>query len=567
MSRVPFDIQFLLESILSESPDKMFVIGGTAKRLIDAGADVKDATLAWDMNSDAVPFYIDQEENVVVFCKMNTHGRMERALNHASNIVVDPIMFDSDCKEKTHLGCPGIYVQGGIIPVSLYFYGLKKDGLEGITEYLKENRKRLKRLVIRGHDAKKEAVQLCGRLWHSSNAISFWNQKDEIKPFFNLMFDFMKQCGMNPSKCAFEFVDSKQMYAYKELGGNVDDKDKLSPDEVKALQRQQHLDAKAKAKLFGPEYKDAHLKKAGKGFPFAAAADAAMPALEGHIKLKDLLKENPDFVSTTEGGKIAHYYDADAIAFFAYSQFSILNQGGVHYDMLNTLRDVHNDIEDFLPHPDEVEYLMDDQNLLISSTTGVLDALQHGTLGKYFEKYSADYSDGSDSNGTEPQRSNSNDAGAFRTRTGGLAGRIWTKKKIISFWNRKEDVVKQWDDVKKMFSDFAAMLGSLDDYRVDWLERDLSQHLPLTPASQVSTSSGNEKDQTTFLDALFGDTKISDEDIKKLQARLHTMSAKEKKKLMMAMGYKNTKASDIADKLGMTVAEFNHIMNVNEGDV
>lgn len=557
MSRIPFDIQFLMESILSESPDKMDITADTVDKLRKNGVNVEENVFDWDTEADAVPFYIDTETNVIVFSRLGTHGVMERALNKASNLVADSIMFKRDCVEKTHLGCPGIYVKN---TMAIYFYGLKKNGLEGIKEYLKENRKRLKHLKIRGNDNYKDAIQLCGRLWHGNNIISFWNMKGEIGPVFKLVFDFMKQCGMNPTKCAYEFIDSEQVYVYNELGGKVEDKDKLSPEQIKALQRQQHLDAKAKEKLFGPEYKDKHMQKAARGFDFPAQADAAIPALEGHIKLKDLLKENPDFVKTAEAGKIANYYDGDAIAFFAYPQFSMINRGGVHRDMINTLRDVYNDIPDFLPHPDEVEYLMDDKGFIISDSKGLLDTIEHGPLGEFFDKYSADYGDDVGSG----EKGSSADDGAFRTKSGGLAGRVWTKKKIISFWNRKEDVVKRWNEIEKMFSDFAGMLGSLDDYRVDWLERDLSQSTPLTPASEVSTSSGNEKDQTTFLDALFGDTKISDEDIKKLQARLHTMSAKEKKKLMMAMGYKNTKASDIADKLGMTVAEFNHIMNVNE---
>jgi hypothetical protein len=44
------------------------------------------------------------------------------------------------------------------------------------------------------------------------------------------------------------------------------------------------------------------------------------------------------------------------------------------------------------------------------------------------------------------------------------------------------------------------------------------------------------------------------------------MTPKEKKAALEKLGAKNTKTIDIANKLGMSVAEFNHIMNVNEAN-
>lgn len=59
---------------------------------------------------------------------------------------------------------------------------------------------------------------------------------------------------------------------------------------------------------------------------------------------------------------------------------------------------------------------------------------------------------------------------------------------------------------------------------------------------------------------------MSSADIKAIQQKLHTLPPEQKKQALQAMGKRNVKAAEIADKLGMTVAEFNHIMNVNEGE-
>jgi hypothetical protein len=575
--RLPFDIEFLLESILDESPDTIELSGNSndktkesdAARLNSLGADVPKTggTFKWRAD-DAYAFFFDVESGVVMYAKKTTHTDMEDMLRGAAHKATGfPTTFKNMYKVfRDEFGNLAAYSyqekEQDEHFATVSFVGLKQQGddVETVRNYLHNNRLRFFRpLDIRGGVGDTATVP-AGRIWINKNAVSFWNSKDAIvNENFTLVEKMMSAMKLDSKKFAYEFLDTRGMFAYKELRA-ADNREKLSPEEMKKLMAVQHLDSKAKKKLAGPTYKAAHLKKAAKGFDYAARADAAVPALEGHIKLKNLLKENPDFVSTLEAGKIAQYYDADAVAFFAYPKFSALNRGGVHYDMLHTMRNIYKDLSDYVQHPDEAESLMIDDGYEISSAKGMLDTLQHGALGDYFKNYESHHrSSGSGSDKTE-------DVGAFRTQSGGLAGRIWNKKKIISFWNRKEDVIKRWNDIEKMFADFQSKLGNLSDYRVDWLERDVSRHLPLTPADQVAATTGTEKDQTSFLDKLFGDTKISDEDIKKLQARLHTMSAKEKKKVMISMGYKNTKASDIADKLGMTVAEFNHIMNVNEGD-
>lgn len=550
--RIPFDVQFLLESILSEDPDTMEIDDPDADRLNAKGASIIPGNYDWETNTDAVPFWIDSKNKVVVFSRLGTHGRMDNSLSSAARAVADPVIFDGDFKEKSNMGCVGMFVRD--TSMTLYFFGGGINTFDDIKVYLKKSRKYLRDLVIRDGD------ELCGRAWIESNVVSFWNTKAEIDPVMKLMLDFMRKIKMDPTKCGYEFADSQRLYGYTELGGNVEEKDKLSPEELHALQKKKHL--KKDKQDYGPEFWEKHGKKAAKGFDIAAKADAAMPALEGRIKLKDLLKENPDFVSDEHGGKIAKYFDSDAVAFFAFPEFSIMNRGGVHYDMINTLSDVHDDLDNYSENESEAKLLMDEKGFVVSNISKMLDALDRGPLHNFL-KY-AQWKDGERSDNSSNGSAATLGTGGFRIKSGGLAGRVWTKKKIISFWNRKEDVVKRWNEIEKMFNDLAGALGNLSEYRVDWLERDASLSTPLTPASEVSSAGSSSDGQQTFLDTLFGEKKLSDEEIKKLQARLHTMSAKEKKEVMMAMGYSNTKAAEIADKLGMTVAQFNHIMNVNE---
>ena len=578
--RLPFDIEFLLESILYESPDRIDLSGNSndktkksdAERLNSLGAAVPKtgATFKY-LSDDAYAFFFDVENGVIMYSEKNTHGSMEEMLRGAAHkATLYAATFKNMYNIKRDMfGNISAYSykekqDDGDDAATVSFVGLKQQGddVETVRDYLHNNRLRFRQLNIRGN-ADDSATVPAGRIWIKKNAISFWNSKDEIvNENFQLVEKLMSAMKLDKTKFAYEFVDTIGLFAYSELVGDTN-KEKLSPEEIKKLLAAQHLDSKAKKKLAGSTYRAAHLKKAAKGFDYAAKADAAIPALEGHIKLKDLIKENPDSVMSQENTKIAHYSDADAIAFFAFKEFSILNIGGVHYDIINTLKDIYENLEDYTSYPDEVESAIEDGGLIFSSAKGLLNALHTGKLGDYFKKYIQKNSNSV----IALSGGSSSNIGGFRIESGGLAGRIWNKKKIISFWNKKEIVISRWTEIEKMFSDLNSTLGNLSDYKIDWLERDISVKTPLTSASDVSVSSDPSKNQDDFIDKLFADKKISDEDIKKLQARLHTMSAKEKKKVMMDMGYKNTKASEIADALGMTVAEFNNIMNVNEGDI
>lgn len=284
MGRIPYDIEFLLESILSEDPDTMAVSDGDAEILNSKGSTVEGGDYNWENNHDSIPFYIDEQENVVIFSKMGTHGRMERALHFAARISKDRIYLEAALPEIEEFGCIGLDAYPSSIPTKIYFYGLENNTYDGIVEYLRKNRDALLDLNIR------DGIQLCGRLWNESNAVSFWNPKSEVDNYMNLMFDFIDQVEANPRWCAYEFADSRGLYAYTDLKSGVADKDKLTPEELHALQAKKHF--KKNKNDYGPEFWEKHGKKAAKGFDYPAKANAALPSLENHIKLKDLVKES-----------------------------------------------------------------------------------------------------------------------------------------------------------------------------------------------------------------------------------------------------------------------------------
>jgi hypothetical protein len=382
------------------------------------------------------------------------------------------------------------------------------------------------------------------------------HSKDEIvNENFQLVEKLMSAMKLDKTKFAYEFVDTRGLFAYSELVGNSN-KEKLSPEEIKKLLAVQHLDSKAKKKLAGSTYKADHLKKAAKGFDYAARADAAVPALEGHIKLKDLINEDPDAVVGLSGKEISEWTDADAVAFIITQKCSIVNVGGIHADIMDTMETLYIYL---LDRPDandaSLQRRLEKNGINTDNIVALRELL---TQPSAFHEYLK--------NGGRTGNQGIN----FRNIQGTIFGRLWYRKKLMSFWNNTQKVVKNWNWVKNYFNNMQKLTGDLNDYEIDWLERSRNASMtPLTKASDVDANTGKpDANQQDFISTLFGDVKkiksLSPEEIEKLNKKIHLLPPAKKREALLAMGYKNIKAIEIADALGMTVAEFNNIMNVNE---
>ena len=558
-NRIPVDIEFLLESVLSETPDKI-IISNIDKEKFDKLGIPSQIGTTYHYNVDARAFFLAKDKVIIYNGSPTTHGRMENTLRSIVFYAKSKELFERNAKFVQDENGVGVKsnVNGGIV----YFYGLQLNDLEDVRKYLYKHNSYFRNLEIRGADADKESVELAGRVWLDKNAISFWNSKDEWEKYMKEVFDFMEFMNMNPKKAIYEFIDSRNFWTYGELSGEEPEteKEKLSPEEIKKLQAAQHLDAKAKGKLFGPEYKDVHKQKAAKGFDYPAQATAAVPALESVIKLKDLLQENPDAVydivdsETKEGEELATWFDNDAVAFIAGDGFSILNEGGVHYDIIDTMYFIYKNREQLT---DAMIYRkIQSSGMIVDNVEKLKTALDSGDLQKYM------YAGGRRGMGGD----------RYRNIDGLVIGRLWKKKKILSFWNKTPYVLQNWNIVKEMFGNLD--IGNLDEYQIDWYERGAHSSDPLTPASDVSSGKITKKSepaQSDFIEKLFSDPKsvgkLTSAQQKKASDVIHLLPAEKKRQKLMAMGYKNIKAIEIADALGMTVAEFNHLMNINESDI
>jgi hypothetical protein len=287
MNRVPFDIQFLMESILSESPDKFTIAPEDQQKLKKLGIK-RDVGAAYWTESDAYPFFIEPKDKIVIYKHNSAHGRLELMLRGAEKRLDSENTFQFSY-EFGHLhGDPG-FVSRRDNEVSCYFHGLNASKLDDIRKYIKKHGKYFSDLEIRGGGNNGvEAYEISGRVWVNKNAISFWNEKDKVMPYMKQVLSFMKNLNMNVEKALYEFIDSRGFYTHYELTGQLPDtKEKLSAAEKQELLAKKHLE-KDKAE-FGSSFWGRQGNKAAKGFDFPAKASAAMPPRENTIKLKDLI--------------------------------------------------------------------------------------------------------------------------------------------------------------------------------------------------------------------------------------------------------------------------------------
>lgn len=127
-----------------------------------------------------------------------------------------------------------------------------------------------------------------GRYWASKNVIAIWEEPKNVVELINngSMEKIIRLCDMNPETTWIDVQN--HVYPYKDLLDNMNKAKTMSREEWKELMIKQHLDPVAKKKVAG-DYAAMQRQKAMRGFDTVAQMNNARPALEGIIKLKDLL--------------------------------------------------------------------------------------------------------------------------------------------------------------------------------------------------------------------------------------------------------------------------------------
>lgn len=260
--------------------------------------------------------------------------------------------------------------------------------------------------------------------------------------------------------------------------------------------------------------------------------------LDIEFLMESILSENPDGIMANDDW-LTDWRDKDARAFMIFDNFSVLTTDK-HYEI----------IQRFVELVKLKEYPHNGREFKVSSTPGMYKELKDGKLGKYVQHRVKKH----------PENWPDKEVEIYRTKLG-LSGRLWMDKKIISFWNSSKDVIKNWDKVERLFSEFSE-LGNIDEYRVDFIERSTNPNAPMVSAKEVGSS---RKSNATNSGKNFIE-KLDPAQLRLLQRKIHTLPPQKKRMALMALGANNYKAADIAAKVGMSVAEFNHIMLVNERD-
>lgn len=277
--------------------------------------------------------------------------------------------------------------------------------------------------------------------------------------------------------------------------------------------------------------------------------------------LKDLLKETPDFVrgdlssdETTEPN-IAKFRDGDAYTFIALKNglsFYALTADSYHDGIAGAVYSYYKARGKVGLSP------FDYKDIAVSD----VDELDKSVFEKDGDLY--DFC-----------QKEMRGKGNSRKIKNALAGRLWKDKKIISFWQKKDDVLKMWDQVEDLFK--IGEFGPLDEYQIDWIERSNDYEIPLTPASTVSKSrkavkqsTASVPEQMNFVEKLFTHAdkipSLSTAKLDAIQKQMHVLDPQVKAQVMKLSKVYVNKAASIANALGMTVAQFNHLTQVAESD-
>lgn len=581
--RIPLDVQFLLESLtgqpitnsatpidgaLNENPD------GVAGGVIDAITGHPDK-LGW--RDGGYTFYAAKTYNIIGKSDFgSTHGDV---ISHARKIFYNgrynaaPLTDNGFNVSDEREFFIDLFDDGG--SMNTYFANNEDDFGEDEPIY----RTKIDRMLV-------------GRVWPEHKIISFWNeQRDVIKLWANVrkMFvDNTKALGdlrsykidwVEREESSDPFASAGTLEGPEQKTGNEPEVngqmnffekifntpvllDRLSSAKLKQIRNKVHvMEPELKAQIM----KANHGALVNKGAEIADKLGMSVAEFRSLWSLdENTLNEDPDNVDTNDDN--LHYNDDDTVAFFCTKNYSIIAPRKTHWEIMEEIRKIR---------LNQTSEKFQDEEMVVSNDyeleKDIFDT--DSNLHKFLDK---------------PK-------GNFRSDISGfISGRLWTASKTISFWNNQIDVLNNWEAVEQMFNDHSRRIGILDKYNVDFIERDSSE-IPLTPAKSISKPKNNVKvgsdrfateptldttdyenlptidadKQLNFFDKIFRNPilldKLSSAQLKKIQNKIHVMPPELKAQIMKAnQSSIVNKAGEIADKLGMSVAEFHSLWGMDE---
>jgi hypothetical protein len=447
-----------------------------------------------------------------------------------------------------------------------------KTPSSGLYEIVNDNHPPTNPRIIRG--------LLSGRIWPDKKIISFWQDKNEVVPKWYFVENMFKDLNLNIGEFQIDFMD--RVGNIDKPLETIDTLKKKTDAEFSEETKQKMLDILSKLHTAAPEKKKEMLNKIGANTPSKINKLAqklgfnSVAEFYHYTKLDENvpLKEDPDnvYVVTdidgSDGSKVEktyHYLARDARAFAVFKNFSIkTSYNDVHAKIDTFLYEAASVIENIISAGkiNSPEYIIANLNSTLDAYK--LDCTDVEELGKFI--------------GDRVSRVLAKKI-SVRSHPEVLAGRLWLDGKVMSFWNRKEDVVKMWPEVVQMFKDFNY---SLHKYEIDFLEREDDERIPLYPASKISAGEKVEPEKVykddddlglDFLDKLFPDEQdplkklktLKSDELEKIREKLHLMDPIEKQKFAKKIYSMKNKAAELADSLGFnSVAQMNALTKLDE---
>jgi GNAT superfamily N-acetyltransferase len=591
-SRLPIDIQFLLESLTGEPISNSAEYEDNLKNPNyddNEGESGNTPDIYGNHNDGWVSPYhnntlLDESPDGVSYKKDGT----DRYLNWSDDdalafITTGKISLIGKTKHMTILeALVNDYREGKLdLPENIYFRNLHKLGVEISNEdALREDlfgpvSGPFRDTAIENNGwvgIRRMKGALVGRLWIKREVISFWSKQEEVVErwdFIEKMFsDWTSTLGkLNDYNVDFlrsysdtELIPAKKVSSTRQKStgsttaeiiakilDKVSDMSSLSDEQVRKIQDKIHLlDPQVKAdvmKLIHPDLPN----KAGK---IAAALKMSTAEFNNLMHVDEsTLNEDPDRVETPRGnGKPLnlHWLNIDAYAFMAGDLVSIIGNKKKHANMFWAL-------EESCKQPDKMIEFFEKADIEVSSEEELKDELfkKVGPFAKIA----------------------SGKTGNVREMKDILEGRIWLNSKVISFWNTKETVIEHWNYIETMFQFFTSIFGNLNEYRVDFIERK-PQLEPLASAGKINSVKSSDPSLSTaeilakILDHTGELYRMSDEQIKQIQSKLHQLDPETKSQIMKILGPRlKNKSGEMAGALGMSAAEFNDMWHVDENEL